>query len=296
VIGAADAILRRILLDGVPGLTTAMLSFQPPNEDWRQRAGSNKGVSVNVYLAEIEDDRKRRLNARERVVEGATFREVRAPERMALTYFVSAWNAASDSPAVAATEAEHDTLSFVLQALLRAAPFNAAHVLAPAQLATVPAGMRDADLPTTIAAPEAHDKLSQFWGTMGKDRPHRPVITVVVTVPVTYPERVADGVVLSIEAGIESDRLIEIGGHVLDAIGPNAARPLPVADASVVFRTLAGRRAAGTRAGRDGSFVVDGLTPGRYQLSFAADGYPSPPPVAVTLPTPSGGSLELLFT
>jgi hypothetical protein len=296
MIGAANAILRRILLDGVPALTPAMLSFQPPDDDWRTRVGTNKGVCINAYLAELEDDRKWRVNGSERVVEGGGVRQVRAPERIALTYFVSAWNAAADSAANAATEAEHDTLSFVLQALLRAAPFNAAQVLAPAQLALVPAGMREVDLPTTIAAAEGHDKLSQFWGTMGKTHPHKPVVGVTVTVPVTYPERLVDGVVLSIDTAVGPDRVMEVGGHVLDAIGPHAASPIGVADASIVLRTLAGRRAAAARAGTDGSFVVDGVAPGSYELTFAADGFATPPPVPITLPTPSGGSLELLFT
>jgi hypothetical protein len=296
VIGAADAILRRVLRTGVPGLTDDKISFQPPDDVWRQRVGSNAGVSVNVYLAEIEEDRKLRTNARDRVVESGLVHERRAPERLRLTYLVSAWNAVEDSPANAATEAEHDTLSFVVQALYRAAPLNAARVLAPAQLALVPAGMREVDMPTTIAGHETPEKLSHFWGTMGKIHPHKPVVGVMVTVPVTYPESVVDGVVLTIDTGLGPDRLVEVGGHVLDAIGPNALSPLPVAGAIVELTTAAGRRAAGTRAGADGSFVVDGLPPGSYELTFAADGYPLPPPVPITVPTPTGGSIELLFT
>jgi uncharacterized protein DUF4255/carboxypeptidase family protein len=296
MIGAADAILRRILTAGVPGLTDDKLSFQPPDDTWRQRVGSNAGVSVNVYLAEIEEDRKLRSNVRDRVVEAGIVHERKAPERLRLTYLVSAWNAVGDSPANAATEAEHDTLSFVAQSLYRAAPLNAARVLTPAQLALVPAGMREIDLPTTIAAQEAPEKLSHFWGTMGKVHSHKPVIGLMVTVPVTYAESVTDGVVLTIDTGLQPDRLIEIGGHVLDAIGSNAGNPQPVVDATIVFTTLAGRRAAGTRSLRDGSFVVDGLPAGSYELQFAADGYPSTAPVPITVPPPSGGSIELLFT
>jgi hypothetical protein len=297
MIGAADAILRRILLDGVPALPPANLSFQPPNEDWRTRVGTNTGVSVNVYLAEIEEDRTLRSNANERVVTNGVVHGTRAPVRIQLTYFVSAWNAHPDSPAnPLATEAEHDTLSFVLQTLLRAAPFNASRVLPPAQLALVPPGMREVDLPTTIAAAEAHDKLSQFWGTMGRSHPHKPVIPVMVTVPVTYPESIVDGVVLSIDTELGSEHLLDVGGHVRDATGANAAHPVAVGDAVVAFATPSGRFVRGTRTGGDGSFVVDGLPPGAYRLSIAADGRKSPPPASMTLPTPSGGSIELLFT
>jgi hypothetical protein len=296
MIGAADAILRRVLTDGVPGMTSDRISFQPPDEVWRTRVGASKGVSIDVYLAEIDEDRDLRSSAVDRVIDGGIARDRRAPERVRLTYLISAWNAAKDSVATAATEAEHDTLSFVLQALLRAAPLNASRILPPTALATVPAGMREVDLPTRIAVSEALDKLSHFWGTMGSTHPHKPVIPVLVTVPVTYPETISDGVVFTIDTGLGSERLIEVGGHVLDAVGLNAVHPRPVADAAIVFTTLSGRRAAGTRAASDGRFVVDGLTPGTYHLSFTADGYATPPPVPITLPTPSGGSLELLFT
>ena len=205
------------------------------------------------------------------VVQTPNVRQTRAPERIQRTYFVSAWNAAQDTVANPATEAEHDTLSFILQALLRAAPFNASRVLPPAQLATVPLGMREADLPTTIAPPESHDKLSQFWGTMGNQHPHRPVIGVLVTVPVTYPDRLVNGVVLSIDTDFGRERLIEIPVHIPYARAPHAANPLPVAGATVVVSTLAGRPAARALARDDGSFVIDGLPPGSYHVSFTAD-------------------------
>jgi hypothetical protein len=215
---------------------------------------------------------------------------------MRLTYAISAWNAVADTVANAATEAEHDTLSFILQALLRAAPLNAARVLTPAQLTIVPPAMRDADLPTIVAPPDGFAKLAEFWSTMGKGRPLKPVVAVGITVTVTYPESVIDGIVLTIDTGLGDERLVEVGGHVLDAMGANAAAPVPVGDASVLATTASGVTVAGVRTTGDGAFVLDGLRPGPYELQFAADGYPGPPPVAITLPQPSGGSIELLFT
>jgi hypothetical protein len=304
VIDAVDTILRQILVTGVPNMTTARLSFQPPDDEWRQRVGSAQGILLNVYLVDIHEDRKLRSNEVDRVLEQGILRETPAPTRVRLTYLVSAWSAVADAPGNTATENEHDTLSFVLRALLRACPFNASRVLPAAAMASVPVGMREVDLPTTVAAPEGFPKLAEFWSTMGKSRPLKPVVTVGVTVPVTYPEQTIEGIVLSIDTSlgdlaeptVDPERLIELGGHVLDAVGPNAAQPLPVRDAVVIVGRPGGRRVTGARSGADGSFVVDGLPPGDYEVSFAADGYAAAAPMSVTVPQPTGGSLELLFT
>ena len=304
MIGTVDRMLRRGLVTGVPTMVSARVSFQPPDDDWRQRVGAQQGISLNVYLVDIHEDRKLRSNEVNRVFEQGILRETPAPTRIRLVYVISAWSSVADAPGNTATENEHDTLSFVLQALLRACPFNASRILPAGAMATVPPGMREVDLPTVVAPPEGFPKLAEFWSTMGKSRPLKPVVMVGVTVPVIYPVLEIDGMVLTIdtslgdvsEPNVDPERLIEIGGHVLDAVGTNAANPIPVTGAAVLVSRPGGRRVAGTRTAADGRFVLDGLPPGDYEVSYAADGYATAGPMPVTVPQPTGGSLELLFT
>ena len=57
MIGAVDAILRSVLLAGVPGLAAGRLSFQPPDDDWRSGTDLFHVLECEDYgrlLAELE--------------------------------------------------------------------------------------------------------------------------------------------------------------------------------------------------------------------------------------------------
>jgi Pvc16 N-terminal domain/Carboxypeptidase regulatory-like domain len=306
VINYIDAILRGVLLARVPGLTTQLIGFQPPNPDWRTRVGTSGGISVNVYLVDITEDRGLRSNARHREVMNGVTRETKAPERVRLHYVVSAWNSAKDSLQVRATEAEHAVLAAVLGALIRAAPLNPARLLTNTELGALPAELRDIELPTRIIPPDGFPRLAEFWGTMGRPQALRPVIYLMVTAPLIHPIEDVGGIVDTIlmdvgrAAGVldppaELERVLVIGGVVLDGRPPHAAAPVPVAGARVDLQSSTGTFRAATTTGPTGEFSFAGIEPGSYRLAYSHAVIPAHAPQPLTVPVASG-PIELLFT
>jgi hypothetical protein len=190
VIDTVDVVLRQILLAQVAGLDNAHIGFQPPDEDWRSHVGgSAQGVFLNCFLADLREDRRLRQGVREGgapAAEGAVVHR-RTPVRVRCQYLLSAWNAARDSPQVAATEQEHALLGAVIAALVAADPLVPAAVLTPGQLEGVPEPLREGPLPVDLLPVDGFAKLAEFWGTMGRPAAWKPVVPVTVTVPVPEP-------------------------------------------------------------------------------------------------------------
>lgn len=199
MIAAVDLVLRHALLSRIPGLTSGRIGFQPPNEAWRQLVGA-QGMWVNCYLVDLREDRRLRQNVRERVTTGTSVSERRAPVRVRCQYLVSAWSGGRDAPEMSATEQEHTMLGAVVSALLAAEPLVPSAVLTPEQLLSVPEFMREHELPTELLPVDGFPKLAEFWGTMGRPAAWKPVVPLVVTVPVPEPEQLRDGVVRSVVA------------------------------------------------------------------------------------------------
>jgi hypothetical protein len=187
MIHLVDKILRLGLLAMVPGLTTQQIGFQPPDNDWRSRVGTIQGVSLNVYLAEIAEDRGLRTNARHLEIQDGVAFSSGAPERIRLHYAISAWSHVKDALQVTATETEHALLGVVLAGLYRTAPINATRLLPYADVIALP-GELQGDLPTQIAPPDGFPRLAEFWGTMGRPQAWKPVINLMVTAPITLAE------------------------------------------------------------------------------------------------------------
>jgi hypothetical protein len=298
VIHLVDRILRLGLLAVVPGLTDQQIGFQPPDQDWRTRVGTVQGVSLNVYLAEISEDRALRSNARHvEYTEGVAFATA-APERVRLHYVITAWSHAKDTPLVFATEAEHALLGAVLAMLYRTAPISATRLLSYAEIMALPEELRG-DLPTRIAPPDGFPRLAEFWGTMGRPQAWKPAINLFVTAPIVYQPDHIGGIVDTILAdfGISEDpiappaareRLLVVGGVVLDARPPHNLAPLPVAGARVDLLEPGGVHRARVSTNPSGEFAFDGLAPGTYQLAYSATGIPAHGPVPVTVPLAAG--------
>jgi hypothetical protein len=201
VIDTVDLVLRQTLLARVSGLDSTHIGFQPPDEDWRSHVGgSAQGVFLNCFLAELREDRRLRQGVRNGGVpaaEGAVVHR-RTPVRVRCQYLMSAWNAARDSPQVAATEQEHALLGAVVAALVVADPLVPADVLTPQQLADVPEPLREGPLPVDLLPVDGFVKMAEFWGTMGRPAAWKPVVPVTVTVPVPDPGKPVGGLVRSV--------------------------------------------------------------------------------------------------
>jgi hypothetical protein len=301
VIDRLDLVIRQTLVAEIPSLATR-LGFQPPDETWRQqRVGSGTGVWLNCALVDLREDRKHRTN--EIRIERDPPRRLQAPYRLRCHYLLSAWNSAKDSEAVPATLQEHALLGQVLAVLVERTPFTPSAVLTPAELATLPALWREAAFDTEVLPPEGFPKIAEYWGTMGRAVPWRPVLWLEVTVPVAPEPTSLDGIVTTVIASTGRDRpaqqaetLLGLGGLVLDATGANAAAPVPVDEALVTLTDPAGHLLGRALTGGDGRFVLDGIPSGTYRVAARAAALPALAPQTVTLPAPVEGPLELRFT
>ena len=95
-----DQLLRDLFIASVPGISTdAQVGFQPPNDDWHTYV-SNLGtqLALNVYLIDLREDRKLRMNDRVRTVQNGTVSETPASIKMDCHYLISAWSPAQPAP------------------------------------------------------------------------------------------------------------------------------------------------------------------------------------------------------
>ncbi|MET0716471.1 MAG: Pvc16 family protein [Mycetocola sp.] len=300
MIDSLDLVLRQAIVSAVPALATR-IGFQPPNDDWRQRVGAGTGVWLNCALVDLREDRQHRST--EVRIERNPLRREHFPFLMTCHYLLSAWNSAKESEAVGAAAQEHHLLGQVIAALIERAPLTPAELLPAAELLTIPARWREGSFDTDVLPPEGFTKVAEFWGTMGRGIPWRPVAWITVTVPLAPTPTVLDGIVTTVRTSIgsgvptpdTSDSLVAIGGRVLDSSGANLGSPVVVADAIVTLETPTGRLMGRTTTLVDGTFVLDGIPPGTYRLSARAAGLPSTAPLSVTVPSPLSTPLELAF-
>jgi hypothetical protein len=301
VIDGLDLVIRQTLVAEIPSLSTR-LGFQPPDEAWRQqRVASGTGVWLNCALVDLREDRKHRST--EIRIEKDPLRRVQAPFLLRCHYLLSAWNSAKDSEAVPATLQEHALLGQVLAVLVERAPLTPSAVLTPAELATLPSLWREAAFDTEVLPPEGFPKIAEYWGTMGRTVPWRPVVWLEVTVPVapepTFPDGIVTTLITSTDLGRpaqDTETLLSLGGLVLDATAAHAGAPVPVGEALVILTDPAGRLVGRAFTGSDGRFVLEGVPPGTYRLAAKAAALPALVPQTITLPAPVDGPLELQFT
>jgi hypothetical protein len=298
MIDALEKTIRRLLLNNVPQLMNILqVRFEPPDQDWLgylsdQSVGGAPVLGVDCYLVELRENAKLRSTEWHDTVEnGIVFRES-APMRIDLHYLVTAWDSAKISETLEPGLEEHKLLYAVLATLAAAQPLNASRILGAADLATVPAVIRDADLPTRVVPAEGYPKLAEFWSSMGQTVRWHPAVHLIVTVPVVYEAVEAGGIVDTIlidttaaigPAAVTADfeRELVVGGLVVDS-GGNA-----VAGARVDLLSAAGVRAA-AHTNADGQFALDGLAPGTYHLRCSHPNHPTTVPQTVTVPLPSG--------
>jgi hypothetical protein len=295
MINHLDNLMRDLFLQQITDLTDeTQIRFQPPDEDWRTFVAGLQQMALNVYLADLRENRKLRSNARTRHIENGVTSRQPAPARMDCHYLISAWSPAQPALSVEPTLDEHELLYHVTAVLMNHAPINPSRIYPPgsAALAAVPELIRTDDLPTQVLPVEGFPKLAEFWGTMGAKHRWKPAIYLLVTLPVALQREIAGPMVTTRITEYRrtgrpetAEVWIQIGGHVLDAtVNP----PLPLADAWVRLESLAGAELQTTRTNALGRFSFERLQPGRYQLRWRAGARPEPAPREIEVPSPSG--------
>jgi len=289
-----DNLLRHVLISRVDEITDeSQVRFQPPDDTWRTfvanlTVGGQPANALNVYLADVRENRTLRSNERVRRFENGMATDSPAPRRIDCHYLISAWSPAAATTTVEPSIDEHALLYKAAGALMTAEPLVPRRVYAPNPLpAGFPGVIADAELPTQLLPPEGFPKIAEFWGTFGTVHPWRPMLYVVVTLPVILSEEIAGPMVTtriteyrqagSPEAG---EVFAEIGGTITSA-------GVPVAGAWVRIEDTLGAALATTTSAENGRFTFGGLRPGTYVLRVRATGFTEATRTA-GVPSPSG--------
>lgn len=190
MIDQLDKMLVELFKARIPGMSLAPpradISLLPPDGKHLQ-GGDALSMVLDVYLADIRENRKLRSNVRTRQGAAPNATEVLAPTRLECHYLISAWSrSTAENAREQALRDEHGLLYDAAAALIRATPLNATEILEPDKIEDLPEAIRNADLPTEVLPMEGFAKLAEFWGLMGSDARWRPLIYLVVTLPVEF--------------------------------------------------------------------------------------------------------------
>jgi hypothetical protein len=193
VIAQLDGLLRHLFMTRVNGLSAEeQVGFQPPDEEWRTAVRTSEQSRLNIYLADLRENRKLRSNERMRSLANGAASEEPAPARLDCHYLISAWSPAQQTPGIEPTVDEHALLYAVTAALVNSAPLNPARIYGEKPEAAQAWGaFWEVDLPTQVLPAEGFPKLAEFWGVMGANNRWKPVVYLVVTLPVAAEAVVA---------------------------------------------------------------------------------------------------------
>jgi hypothetical protein len=257
------------------GVADTQVSFMPPDDDWDGDVDDlAPKKALNVYLADLRENRKLRSNERSERVEDGIVQRHPAPVRVDCHYLISAWSGATDRKAK--TLEEHAVLDEAVEVLFEAGAIT----------------VGDSELPIVVVPPDGFPKLAEFWGAMGEGHRWKPVVTLIVTVPVETAHEIAGAEVTTRtteyrqngDAGSGESRM-QIAGVVTDTSLPP---PQPVVRAWVQLEDGAGEPLQATRTNASGEFTFLGLDAGNYRLRVRADGRDEPPITQITVPSQTG--------
>ena len=303
-----DNLIRTVLLEGVPGLpalppapvpplnvTEGQVRFQPPDERWRTYVSNLQRNAFNLYLVDLRENRKLRSNERIRTYEFGQVIEEPAPTHVDCHYLISAQSPAEITDQVEPTLDEHTLLYQAAAALLGRDCLNPSRIYPPGSLPlnAWPERFRDSDLPLQVLPVEGFGKLSEFWNSMGPGSRWKPVLYLIVTIPVALQRAPAGPMVLTriteyrrADHPESAEIWVQIGGTVLDATG---SAPVPVPGAWVQIQDPSGKALSTVTTDELGRFTFVRLRPGNYQLAWLAAGFPTPPAQRqIEVPSPSG--------
>jgi hypothetical protein len=262
-----DDLLRTLLSTRVPGLAANQISFSAPDDDWRKTISGSLGNVLDVYLIELYTNAE--LHSNEVFMQGSGINQqsVRAPTRLNCHYLISAWSPISTTPLVEPAIEEGVLLHQVTTVLTEALPFDAAAIYAPNPVpAGFPSDMLAPALPAVVNPKEPFDKLSDFWYRM--DTFWKPVVDLVVTIPVVYASRLSGPPVTTLfsECGTldepDLEELTIIGGVVTFGGQPVDRAWVRLVELDQTVTTDA-----------TGQFTFQGIRRGSYTLAGGALGH-----------------------
>lgn len=292
-----DELLRDVLLANTALATSAQVRFQPPDAQLTSDVQNLNQMVLNVYLVELRENRKLRSNSKRDSLVNGFVHTTWAPERMDCHYLASAWSPAQLAPGIEPTVDEHALLYETATALVLAGQLNPSRFYTPVdpKLALWPQQFRDIDLPTQVLSVEGFGKLSEFWTSMGPGGRWKPVIHLVVTLPLAVVTSVSGPMVTTSLSRFQIDHLpmtaevfANIGGHVRQPNSDPSGPPLiEVPGAWVRIETMAGVPVGSERTTTEGRFLFDRLRPGQYLLRTGATGL-GPVTRVVDVPSETG--------
>jgi hypothetical protein len=305
MIDHVDTLLHRLFRNSIAELTSdAQVRFQPPDEEWRALvptigdAAGNPANSLNVYLADLRENRRLRSNARERTTIGHEVFETPPARRIDCHYLISAWSPVAVSIAIDPTLDEHALLAEAARVIGAHDELDPVAIYAasnPAEAA--PAAIANERFPITLLPVEGFPKIAEFWGTMGEKNRWKPFLYAVVTVALREAAQRAGPIVTTtitrtLQSGIPDSAATRyhIGGAVLDSAVP----PNPVGLAWVELLTTSNARRALTRADALGRFVFADVGAGAWRLRASATPLGVSAPRDISVPEPTG-SYDVVF-
>jgi len=308
-----DTLLHRLFRHSIAELTAnGQVRFDPPDEAWRALvstitdAAGLHANSLNVYLADLRENRKLKTNAREqRVVEREIY-EARPPRRVDCHYLISAWSPVAPSSTTDPTFDEHALLAEAARVLGELDALDPVAICAATRAPNlpaiaVPAALAGETLPLLLLPVEGFPQYAEFWGTMGDKSRWKPCVYAVITVALKHSPVLASPLVTTTitdtpqrDAPVSTQTHYHIGGQVFAAAvaprpGATATPRQPVPRAWVELLDAAGTaRVTLTRADGNARFTFDNVAAGPYQLraSSQPEGTTSLRPI--TVPEPSG--------
>jgi hypothetical protein len=300
-----DTLLHRLFRNGVAELTSdAQVRFQPPDEDWRALvpnitdAAGNPANSLNVYLADLRENRSLRSNVRERTVVGQEVFETPPPRRVDCHYLISAWSPVTVTMGIDPITDEHALLAEATRVIGAYDELDPALVFAASSPPEPPpAVIADERFPITLLPMDGFPKIAEFWGTMGEKNRWKPCLYAVITVALREAAVRAGPIVtttitrtLQRDVPASANTRFHIGGAVLDGATP----PQPVALAWVNLLTRSNERRAFTRADALGRFVFADVAAGEWRLQASAAPLGTSAARDVSVPEPTG-SYDVVF-
>ncbi len=305
MINLLDNLIRNLIMSEVSEITDeAQVRFQPPDDVWRNyiadlTVNGNPVNALNIYLVDLRENRTLRSNERIRNIENGIIGDDPAPNRVDCHYLLSAWSSASVTPSIELTLDEHALLYETAAILFRTKVFSPSRVYPSGSVAlnSWPVRFRDMDFPIVILPVDGFSKLSEFWNSMGQSIRWKPVIYLVVTLPVELLKDISGPMVTTriteyrlISGNEAAEVWIQIGGHVIN----NTVNPsVPVSNAWVMLEDAGGTQQQ-TITDNDGRFTFKELKQGGYTLHLRVQGYA---PINQPIQVPSiDGNYDILIT